>query len=88
LRLSISSSERLKNETLAFIAVLFFIVGGSLVWEGTQDHWVFSRNDPSMVAIRNLVANGEIVRATRRLNKIYLLSPKLLLVRTAVCGNY
>jgi hypothetical protein len=41
-----------------------------------------------MVAIRNLVANGEIVRATSRLNKIYLLSPKLLLVRTAVCGNY
>jgi HEAT repeat protein len=56
----------------ALVAVVALIVGAyALTQRRARDGWAVSINDPSMIAIRNLVVKGNVSQATNKLNSTY-----------------
>jgi HEAT repeat protein len=66
------SSRGLKVWAIALVAGVALIAGVSaLMQKRTHDRWTVAITDPSMVAIRNLVAKGDLSQATYKLNATY-----------------
>jgi HEAT repeat protein len=54
------------------VAVIAVIVGvNALIQRRASDRWAVAITDPSMVAIRNMVAQGNLAQATNKLNTTY-----------------
>ena len=55
------------------VAVVVMVVGiNALIQERARDRWTVAITDPSMVAIRNMVARGDLSQATNKLDSIPL----------------
>src|SRR5258708_30454470 len=76
LRIPTPSSRALTAGAIALVALIAFIVVGSLIQKRARDRWTVAISDPSMVAIRNLVAKGDLPLATSKLNTAYRFDPE------------
>lgn len=67
------SSRRPKVWVFALVAGAAVIIGGTyvLTHRRARERWTVAINDPSMVAIRNLVVKGDLSQATNKLNATY-----------------
>ena len=57
---------------IAAVAVIAVLVGvNALIQRHARDRWTVAITDPSMVAIRNMVVQGNLEQATKKLNTTY-----------------